>query len=72
MRALRRRVRVGGTRVHDSDTISDDLWSQLTEEWSQEQLLELVVTAGWYRLLSYVMNACRIELEPWAARFSAG
>jgi 4-carboxymuconolactone decarboxylase len=57
--------------LHDSDTISDELWSLLAEEWSREQLLELVVTAGWYRLLSYVMNACRIELEPWAGRFPA-
>jgi hypothetical protein len=28
-----------------------------------------VITAGSYRLLSYVINAARIELEPWAARF---
>jgi hypothetical protein len=28
-----------------------------------------VIVAGWYRLLSYVINAVSIEREPWAARF---
>jgi 4-carboxymuconolactone decarboxylase len=31
--------------------------------------LELMITAGWYRLLSYVINGARIQREPWAARF---
>jgi hypothetical protein len=29
----------------------------------------LLITAGWYRLLSGVINGARISLEPWAARF---
>ena len=37
-----------------------------------DQLLELLITAGWYRLLSSVINAARIEREPWAARFPKG
>ena len=34
-------------------------------------IVELVITAGWYRLLSYVINAAHIHPEPWAARFPA-
>jgi len=30
-----------------------------------------VIIAGWYRLLSYVINAAGVEQEPWAARFPA-
>jgi 4-carboxymuconolactone decarboxylase len=55
--------------LHDTDTISDALWTQLRTRYTEEQLLELIVTAGWYRTLSYVINAVRIPLEPWAARF---
>jgi 4-carboxymuconolactone decarboxylase len=55
--------------LHDADTISDRLWAELAANWRQDQLLELIITAGWYRLLSYVINACGVELEPWAARF---
>ena len=55
--------------LHDSCSVSDALWASLTERFSSEQLLELVITAGWYRLLSYVINAAGVEREPWAARF---
>jgi 4-carboxymuconolactone decarboxylase len=37
-----------------------------------DQLIELVIVAGWYRLLSCVINTLWIELEPWAARFPQG
>jgi hypothetical protein len=30
------------------------------------------VIAGWYRLLSYVINGARVEHESWAARFPSG
>jgi 4-carboxymuconolactone decarboxylase len=55
--------------LHDTDTVSDQLWAQLTALYTDQQLLELIVTAGWYRMLAYVINAVRIPLEPWAARF---
>jgi alkylhydroperoxidase family enzyme len=57
--------------LHDTNTISDELWTELTARFSDDQLLEIIVAAGWYRLLAYVINAARIELEPWAARFAA-
>ncbi len=50
--------------------VSDELWAKLAERFEPDQLLELVITAGWYRLLSYVINAARVPLEPWARRFS--
>jgi alkylhydroperoxidase family enzyme len=55
--------------LHDTATVSDGLWARLADRLSDEQLLELLITAGWYRLLSYVINAVGIEREPWAARF---
>ena len=57
--------------LHETATISDELWEALAAEWSESQLLELVVCAGWYRLIGQVINAARIELEPWAERFPA-
>jgi 4-carboxymuconolactone decarboxylase len=57
--------------LHDTCAVSDGLWSELSRRYADDQLLELVILAGWYRLLSGVINAARIELEPWARRFSA-
>jgi 4-carboxymuconolactone decarboxylase len=54
--------------LHDTATVSDGLWSRLARRFDDEQLLELLIIAGWYRLLSYVINAVGIEREPWAER----
>jgi 4-carboxymuconolactone decarboxylase len=55
--------------LYDTATVSDALWAKLTQRFSEEQLIELLVIAGWYRLLSYVINAAGVQREPWAARF---
>ncbi len=55
--------------LYETDGVSDLVWSALAERFRADQLLELVITAGWYRLLAYVINVARIGLEPWAARF---
>jgi alkylhydroperoxidase family enzyme len=52
--------------LHATATISDELWELLAAEWAPDQLLELVVIAGWYRLIAYVINACGVEPEAWA------
>ncbi len=57
--------------LHDSCTVSDELWSDLSARYADDQLLELVVIAGWYRLLSYVINGAGVQREPWATRFPA-
>jgi 4-carboxymuconolactone decarboxylase len=55
--------------LHDTATVSEELWAKLSTRFGDEELLELLIVAGWYRLLSYVINAVRIQPEPWAARF---
>jgi alkylhydroperoxidase family enzyme len=49
--------------------VSAPLWSALSQHYTDDQLLELLIIAGWYRLLSGVINAVGIEREAWAARF---
>ena len=55
--------------LYDTDTIPDELWAALAARFEQDQLLEIVITAGWYRMISYLVNALGIEREAWAARF---
>ncbi|MEE6134717.1 carboxymuconolactone decarboxylase family protein [Mycobacterium sp. 050128] len=57
--------------LHATSRVSDELFAALTEHVDDEQILELCVTAGWYHAISYVINAARLPLEPWAARFPA-
>jgi 4-carboxymuconolactone decarboxylase len=55
--------------LHETCTVSAALWSELAARFSNDQLLELLIISGWYRLLSGVINAVGIEREEWAARF---
>ena len=57
--------------LHDDADITDELWRELERHWTHPQLLELIVTAGWYRLISQVLRSTRVEPESWAARFPA-
>jgi alkylhydroperoxidase family enzyme len=57
--------------LYDTAAVTDSLWGELARRFRDDQLLELVVTAGWYRLLAGVINAVGVEHEPWAARFPA-
>ncbi len=58
--------------LHETAAVSDQLWQALAAQWSEEQLLELLVLAGWYHAVAYLANGVRLELEPWAARFPRG
>ncbi len=55
--------------LHDTSTISESLWSALTKEWTEEQLIEVLCVAGFYHAISYMTNACRIEGEAFAEPF---
>jgi alkylhydroperoxidase family enzyme len=58
--------------LHATSDISDALFAELERHFDAQQILELVVTSGWYHTISFVINAARVELEPWAARFPRG
>ena len=55
--------------LHATSTVSDQLFSTLSEAFTHEQIIELCLTAGWYHAISYVIGAARVPLEDWAARF---
>ena len=55
--------------LHHTSAVSDELFEELERHFDPPQIIELCLTSGWYHALSYVINAARIPLEPWAARF---
>lgn len=42
--------------LHDHSRWSDGTWRALRERYTDEQLIELLVLAGWYRMISYVVT----------------
>jgi alkylhydroperoxidase family enzyme len=55
--------------LHDSATVSHAVFAELERHFAAAQILELVIAAGWYHTISFVINAAGVQLEPWAARF---
>src|ERR1700752_262323 len=52
-------------------TVDDEIWAQLAARHSDEAILELLMLAGTYRTVSYLVNGLRLALEPGARRFGA-
>ena len=57
--------------LHDSDDVDDALWQDLRAVFAEDQLIELVMLAGFYHSVSFTLRAFRIPLEPHAPRFPA-
>jgi len=56
--------------LHNSCTVDDGLWAQLSERHSDEAILELLMLAGTYRTVSYLVSALRLPLEVGARTFA--
>ncbi len=54
------------------EVVSSDTWRQLSAIWTDEQLLELLVLAGYYRLVSGLLNSAGVALETGTARWPSG
>jgi len=55
--------------LHDTSSISDDLWGRLAARFSLEQLFELIALVGFYHTVSFFANGLRLAPEPFAAAF---
>lgn len=55
--------------LHDTSTIGDALWAELRPEFPDEQVLELILLAGFYHTVSFLTNGLKLPLERHAARF---
>ncbi len=57
--------------LHESCTLGDDIWTGLSGHFSEAAIIELLLLAGSYRMVSYLVNAFRLPPETYAARFPA-
>lgn len=55
--------------LHDTSSVDDALWEKLQARFTPEAILELVLLAGFYRTVSYLVNSLSLPLEPYAQRF---
>lgn len=58
-------------QLHETQTCSDDLWGKLCEHFQHDQLIELIMVAGLYHAVSFMVNSLQIANEGFAPSFIA-
>ncbi len=56
--------------LHDHADVADGLWRRLAAQFSEAQLLDLLLLCGWYHAISFAANAARVPLEDGVPRFA--
>ncbi len=57
--------------LHETERVGDALWQDLHTAFQPEQLVELIMLAGLYHAVSYLINALQIQREDMAPKFPA-
>lgn len=56
--------------LHETCDIDGSLWSELRSHFSPEAAIEILMLAGFYRTVSYLVRGLRLPLEHGATRFA--
>ena len=56
--------------LHATSQIREETWTVLSQHFSKEQLIELVMLAGLYHAVSFIVNGLKVENESFAPGFS--
>ena len=59
-------------QLHSNQNIPESLWEELSQAYEEDQLIELVMLAGLYHTVSFVVNSFKIKNETFAAAFPTG
>ena len=55
--------------IYRDDMVSDATWAALTPHFDTRQMMDILTTAGGYRMVSTVLNTFGVQLEPGGERF---
>jgi alkylhydroperoxidase family enzyme len=55
--------------LHATSAVTEELWQEASAAFAPEQLIELVLLAGLYHAVSFMVNAFGVQHEASAPRF---
>lgn len=64
-----RALLVAAEALHARATLSDTEFADLRAHYDEDQVFEVLLLCGFYRMVAYVANGIGLPLEPTAARF---
>lgn len=56
-------------QLHGTAKVDDALWSDLSAHFAEDQMIELIMLAGLYHAVSFMINATGVEPEAMAPRY---
>ena len=56
-------------QLHETSTVDDRLWAEVSVHFTEEQLVEFIMLAGLYHGVSFIINTLNIQNEEFAPRF---
>ncbi len=56
-------------QLHDTNRLDEALWRDASTQFAADQIVELIMLAGLYHAVSYVVNAIGVQHEAFAPRF---
>lgn len=57
--------------LHADDCVTDATWASLSTRWNDEEMIELLIVAGFYRLVSGFLNSAGVQLDDGVPGFPA-
>jgi alkylhydroperoxidase family enzyme len=58
-------------QLRDTATVTQPLWDELSAMFTEPQLLDMLMLAGWYHAISFVARAAQVPLEDDAPTFAS-
>jgi hypothetical protein len=55
--------------LHDTSRVDDALWKEMAARFRPEESVELIMVAGLYHAVSFMVNATGVQHEAFAPRF---
>ena len=55
--------------LHETSTLSDEVWAAMASHYDEAQLVEACMLVGQYHLVSFSLNALRVDPDPGLPRF---
>jgi alkylhydroperoxidase family enzyme len=56
-------------QLHATNRVDETLWNELSAQFAADQMVELIMLAGLYHAVSYMVNATDVQHEAFAPRF---
>jgi alkylhydroperoxidase family enzyme len=56
--------------LHDAAQIEKELWGRLSDEFTEQEVLDALMLCGWYHAICFAANGTQLDLEVGAPRFA--